>query len=157
MSFSRVLVAVDDSPAALNALVVALDAALEWGSTVRVVTVTEDTDLGRRLGAPESVSELDQRIADSGRHLLEHVRSLAEQRSLVIQSERLSGEPFREILQDARSWEASLIVMGRSDRAGPASPYLGSEVEHVLEFSEVPVLVVPRDPGTAREITELRP
>jgi nucleotide-binding universal stress UspA family protein len=153
MSFSRVLVAVDDSPAALNALVVALDAALEWGSTVRVVTVTEDTDLGRRLGAPESVSE----IADSGRHLLEHVRSLAEQRSLVIQSERLSGEPFREILQDARSWEASLIVMGRSDRAGPASPYLGSEVEHVLEFSEVPVLVVPRDPGTAREITELRP
>jgi nucleotide-binding universal stress UspA family protein len=157
MSFPRVLVAVDDSPAALNALVVALDAASEWGSTVRVVTVTEETDLGRRLGAPDSVSEVDHRMADSGRHLLDHVTRLAEQRHLEIESERLSGEPFRAILHDARSWQAGLIVMGRSDRAGPASPYLGSEVEHVLEFSEIPVLVVPRDPGRHREDPEAQP
>jgi nucleotide-binding universal stress UspA family protein len=144
MSFPRVLVAVDDSPAALNAVEVALDAAVNWGSSVRVVTVTEATDLGRRLGDPESGSGIEIRIADAARSLLDHVDQLARERGLAVQTEHLGGEPFRAILDSARGWQASLIVMGRSDRAGPASPYLGSEVEHVLEFSEIPVLVVPR-------------
>ena len=50
---------------------------------------------------------------------------------------------FEAILDAARQWNADLIVMGRSDERGPGRPYVGSQTEHVLEFTEVPVLVVP--------------
>jgi hypothetical protein len=46
----------------------------------------------------------------------------------------------------ARFWPADLVVMGRSDRHGPSSPYLGGVTEHVLEFANCPVLVVPQTP-----------
>jgi nucleotide-binding universal stress UspA family protein len=36
-----------------------------------------------------------------------------------------------------------LIVMAVSHRTGLRSPYVGSQTEHVLEFTECPVLVVP--------------
>ena len=55
-----------------------------------------------------------------------------------------AGDPFRMILDEADRWDADLIVMGRSDRRGPSSPYLGSETAHVLEFTDRPVLVVPQ-------------
>ena len=36
--------------------------------------------------------------------------------------------------------------MAVSDRRGLRSAYVGSETEHVLEFAECPVLVVPSEP-----------
>ena len=46
---------------------------------------------------------------------------------------------------EAQAWAADLTVMARSQRRHRAGdPYVGSETAHVLEFTEQPVLVVPR-------------
>jgi nucleotide-binding universal stress UspA family protein len=43
----------------------------------------------------------------------------------------------------ADEWDADLIVVGRSDLRRPGQPYVASQTEHVLEFTRLPVVVVP--------------
>jgi nucleotide-binding universal stress UspA family protein len=52
------------------------------------------------------------------------------------------GVPHEVILEEASSWGADLIVMGKLGRRGIAHILLGSVAERVIEFSEIPVLIV---------------
>ncbi len=142
MNYARILVAVDDSPAGLEAARTAIGLAAEWGSTVKAVTVLQDHTLSGAIDG--EVTDTEQRIAAGGRSVLAWVADLASQRGVSCETLVCEGEPFRRVLEHADRWRAELVVMGRSDRRGPSSPYLGSETAHVLEFSEIPVLVVPR-------------
>jgi nucleotide-binding universal stress UspA family protein len=145
VTIQRVLVAVDDSPAALRAALVALDLAAGWHASVLLVNVSADHVLGRLLDTTTPANGVTDRVEESGRAILRHVTEIAEPLGVAVDAVQLAGEPFREILEQAQSWKAELIVMGLSDRRGPSSPYVGSVAAHVLEFSECPVLVVPRD------------
>ena len=123
------LIAVDDSVGSLEAARVGAQLAAHWGAVVRVIHAIPD-------GA----------IAESAQGLLDHV--VGEVRASGIPGERVDavlrkGEPFRCILDEVRVWNAGLIVMAISDRRGLRSDYIGSATEHVLEFTECPVLVVP--------------
>ena len=144
MTIRRVLVAVDDSPAALRAAQVALDLATDWHARLRLVTVAADHTLGALLDTAVPDGGAAERVEEAGRALLRHLTDTARSRGLEVDAVPLAGEPFRQILDQAQSWQADLIVMGRSDRRGPSSPYLGSVTAHVLEFADCPVLVVPR-------------
>jgi len=53
------------------------------------------------------------------------------------------GNVAAEILDEALSCEADLILMARVGRPGHVLQHLGSTTQHVLEFATVPVLVVP--------------
>ena len=147
MTYRRILVAVDDSPAALGAARIAIELANGWHSHVRLVTVAADHMLGALLDAAVPDGGASERLERAGQALLRHLAAGAERAD--VETVQLAGEPFRAILDEAQSWHADLIVMGRSDRLGPSSPYLGSVTAHVLEFADCPVLVVPRppDPG----------
>jgi nucleotide-binding universal stress UspA family protein len=138
MTFRRVLVAVDDSPAALRAARAALDLATGWHAQLHLVTVTTDHVLGALLDGAAT-----ERSEEASSALLRHLTEAAGEQGLDVDAVALTGEPFHQILDQARSWQADLIVMGRSDRRGPSSPYLGSVTAHVLEFADCPVLVVP--------------
>jgi nucleotide-binding universal stress UspA family protein len=120
----RILVAVDDSPPALSAAKLAIDLAKTGGAALHFVTVSEP---GHR---PATV--------------LRHVAHLAEQAGLVPRSTTADGgHPFDVLLGVAEEWRADLIVMGRSNKRRPGVPYIGSQTEHLLEFTSIPVLVVP--------------
>ena len=141
MNYQRILVAVDDSPAGLNAARAAVDLAVVHAATVRAITVVRDHALAGALGGTPASTE--QRLAAGGRSVLAWVATLADAAHVTLEPVERDGEPFRRILDEADNWEADLVVMGRSDRRGPSSPYLGSETAHVLEFTDRPVLVVP--------------
>jgi nucleotide-binding universal stress UspA family protein len=144
MTVHRVLVAVDDSPGALRAAHLAIDLAADWHARLRIVSVATDHQLGALLDSTVPDGSASERIASGGGALLRHLAEAARERGLEADTVLLEGEPFREILDEANAWPADVIVMGRSDRRGPTSPYLGSVTAHVLEFAECPVLVVPR-------------
>ena len=55
----------------------------------------------------------------------------------------ISGQPARSILDQAAAWNADVIVLGRSGVRHVGQPFVGSHLLHVLEFAEVPVVVVP--------------
>ena len=136
MSWQRILVAVDDSPAGLRAARLAIELAAERGARLRAVTVLRPGGTGLPNG------EAERRSAAAA--LARFVEEQGSRGAVEIEVAELEGDPFRCILEQARRWEADVVVMGRSDRRGPSSPYLGSVTEHVLEFADCPVLVVPQ-------------
>jgi len=46
------------------------------------------------------------------------------------------------LLAEAQSWSADLVVLDRAARHRPGGSYVGDVASHVLEFAEIPVLVV---------------
>jgi nucleotide-binding universal stress UspA family protein len=145
---TRILLAVDDSPAGLSAARTAMDLAAVCGADVRAVTVLLDGALESALAeirpGRESVSALHARRGGGQTALLRHVVDLGRAVGLVPETAALLGEPAPAILDEVRTYAPDVIVIGRSDRRSPGQPYVGSEVRHVLEFAEVPVLVVPQ-------------
>lgn len=142
--FARILVAVDDSPAGLAAAQVGVDLAARTTAVVRFVHVIGDGELVRaleRLGRDGQLAATRRDAADS---LLRHVAGAAARAGVRAETASLVGEPAELLLGDAQTWGADLVVMGRADVRGAGLPYVGSVTRHVLEFSEVPVLVVPR-------------
>ena len=135
MIFQRVLAAFDGSAAADKAASLAIRMAQEGQGRLRIVsvmeTISEEADLRarRRLGAENAIAKV---VASARQAGLDPQAALIE-----------AGVPFEVILQQAAAWSADLIVMGRTGRTGPGKSLLGSEAERVLEFAEVPVLIVP--------------
>lgn len=145
----RILLAVDDSPAGLAAARAAMLLARVSGADVRAVTVLLDGLLEAVLsgigGHAESVDALHARRGGGQTALLRHVVELGRRLDVVPETAGLVGEPAACILEEARRYRPDMIVIGRSDRREAGQPYVGSEVRQVLEFAEVPVLVVPAD------------
>ena len=120
----RILVAVDDSAPSLAAARFAIDLCRDRPAALRFAMAKEP---GRDVDA-----------------VLHHVGMLATQVGIEASTTTCNGAaPFDALLAEARRWDADLIVMGRSDMRRPGRRYVGSQTEHVLEFTEIPVLVVP--------------
>jgi len=121
---NRMLVAVDDSAPALAAAALAIEFAVDRPTELRFVTVVEP-------------------VAGDG-VILSHVADLARDAGVAATITTVDGgEPFEALLAAAHEWKADVIVMGRSDIRRPGHPYVGSQTEHLLEFTDIPVLVVP--------------
>ncbi len=144
MTSWHLLVTADDSPESLTAATSAARLARELHAQVRILVVVEDDHAGphpaddaalaresRRREAANLLAYLHRRICDLG---------VPEDQVDVAQA---TGEPFREILDHARTWPADVIVMATSDQRGVRSNYIGSVTQQVIEFAQCPVLVVP--------------
>ena len=147
---TRILVAVDDSPAALEGVRLAVDLARDTGGQLRFVHVMVDGELLRALGKVHQDGPLVERRAREATHLLRHVEAAAEQAGVLAAGVNLEGEPGRVLLDEARDWHADLLVVGRSDVARPGAAYVGEVARQLLEFSDLPVLVVPPHPPPSR-------
>ena len=147
--FSRILVGVDDSPAALGAARVAVDLAALCRAHLRFVHVIGDGELVRalaRLGHDGEMAATRSGAADS---LLRHVHRRGPPRRGPSRHGQSHGEPAALLLGVAREWEADLVVLGRSDLRRAGLGYVGAVTREVLEFSEIAVLVVPTSPAPA--------
>lgn len=139
----RLLVAVDFSPEARNALRVARDLVSRTGGTLTVAHVRPLSNAraaiveerGELLRAPART--LDGAIAG---HYEERLRSVT--RADAGESFRLlRGKPSLELCREARRGY-DMLVMGSRGRGKVASSLLGSTVQEVLARPPVPVLVV---------------
>jgi nucleotide-binding universal stress UspA family protein len=142
----RVLVAVDDSPAALAAARLAVQLARDWKADVRAVTVVFDHEVIDRLGGTLNAEPLQRRRGHAASSLLHYVERIGRAAGVRVETVQSSGPAAEELLKQARAWSADLVVIGRSGRGGVGQPYVGSHTRHVLEFADQPVLVVPQ-PG----------
>ncbi len=143
-TFHRVLVAVDDSPAALAAARAAIDVAVRTGAHLRFLHVTSDGELLRALADRGRDSELTTRRNKAAMALLDHVGAEAERAGIQAETKHLEGDPAAIVLAEVCNWGADLLVIGRSDIRGAGRPYVGTVTRHVLELVDIPVLVVPR-------------
>lgn len=136
------LVAVDDTPAALAGARFAVELARTAGLRVCAVAVIPKPPAAphpplqpQRESAPQP-----QRTAQN---VLRYVETVANREAVPVECVVRTGEPALCVLDQAQVVGARIIVVGRSGRAGPGEPYVGSQTRHVLEFADCPVLVVP--------------
>lgn len=144
----RILVAVDDSPAALAAARLAVELAQAAQASLRAVAVVADHAITEQLrvslGGDAGLAGRRVAAADA---VLRHVTGLAERAAVPVETVQAEGETAAQVLAQSRAWPADLIVIGRPDPAAAGRPYLNSHIRHLLEFAERPVLVVPPAPA----------
>jgi nucleotide-binding universal stress UspA family protein len=142
--YKNILVAVDGSPHADRALADAIDLARATDGVLTVVTVAPDpAALAVSPGFAYAV-DYGQLLQDLQREYgemleKEQAKIPAEVKS---QTRLLSGRPAPAILDELRSGDFDLVVMGSRGRSGLRSLMLGSVSQAVLHQSPVPVLVV---------------
>jgi nucleotide-binding universal stress UspA family protein len=151
---THILLAVNDTPAGLAAARTAIRWARRSDASLRALHVLPDwaplpTPPGRptgATGAPTTGDDAAARRALGSAAVLHHVAELARREGVTVETVAMTGSPARAILGQASSWPADLIVLGRSGVRHVGQPFVGSQVLNVLEFAEVPVLVVPPPP-----------
>ena len=139
----RLLLAIDDSPASLAASRVANELATALHARLRVVHVSANHVLDAALEAATGRPEARLRRTRSENLLLARAAQRAEAAGIVVDTALLAGPVGAAILTAAKAWPADLVVVGRSARARGGEPYIGSQTQHVLEFADQPVLVIP--------------
>ena len=139
----ELLLCVDGSVASTAATNVALRIAADWPARIHALYVVEDSGLAALVDEATDGSGSQQRLVDAGEALLQRVRELAAESGVEVECSVDLGEPFERILAKARSLHPDFVVMGRTGRRGPGRALVGSEVEHVLEFTEWPLIIVP--------------
>ncbi|MGZ4645232.1 MAG: universal stress protein [Blastococcus sp.] len=139
----RLLVAVADSPASLAAARCAVDLAARLGAQLRAVHVVTDGRLAALLGTAGTRPGVRGAREPEVVPVLAHVAELARRTGVPASTVQHEGEVGECVLDEARTWDADLIVVGRTTRRGAGDPFIGVEAQRVLEFSDRPVLVVP--------------
>jgi len=155
--YARILVPIDGSGTAERGLDEAITLAQRLGSTLRILHVVDFRLLGAAgfaYAPPEQLID-DWRIA--GEKLiptaLERARTRGVNAEGTVRCER--GRHVHElILEEARAAGAELIVMGTHGRDGLPRLLQGSDAEHVLRESPIPVLLVR---GTASSVQAADP
>jgi nucleotide-binding universal stress UspA family protein len=148
--YKRILVPVDGSETSNKALAAALELARDGGGRVRLLH--ELDELAYLTGYEYSV-ELLQVARDYAQKLLDDGLATAKAAGVPADSKLLDvpgGRLGELVAEEARAWEADLVVVGTHGRRGVGRMLLGSGAEQVLRLAPVPVLAVRNPPPPER-------
>ncbi len=138
--YKKILVAVDGSPSAENALRQSFRLAEGEKSFIRVVTAVPpfegDLDL---TGVPD----VREALRRPGRAILERAGAVAAEAGAGISADLLEGDPWRAVIDAADCRNCGVIVMGRSGSSGLRRALIGSVTARVIGHSACDVLVFP--------------
>lgn len=146
MAFKRILCAVDFSPESVAAFHEAVDLARSNSAKLFMLHALEIRPVISQWLEPDSLGdatlEMEQRAKESMESLL---NSLPDLDQLSIHTEIDSGRAYVEILENARVWDADLVVLGARGTGTIADIVMGSTAERVMKDAECSVLVVRSD------------
>lgn len=148
--YQRIIVPVDGSETSNHALAAALGLAKEGNGRVRLIHVVEE--MAYLTGYDQFggyAGDLLKVMRETGATIL--AKGLAVAREAGVEADEVLydklGERLPEVVADeAKRWEADLIVVGTHGRRGVGRMLLGSGAEQILRMAPVPVLVI-RSPG----------
>ena len=145
--YERILVATDDSRLSRKAVKAAVELAGRLEAALVAVQVVPRYPMSYFEGAvalrPEEVGRIEKRWMEKGRSVVEAIAAQGQKagidaRGIVAQSDA----PADAILAAARKHKCDLIVMASHGRRGLARVLLGSETQHVLAHTDIPILVL---------------
>jgi nucleotide-binding universal stress UspA family protein len=138
--FTRVLCAVDFSPASLRALALAESLAGEAAANLNVMHVLEPVSVFEPVAAATGNLPVSAELQRAARHRLEELVTPDTRAFADVGETVASGKPYKEILRVAAEQRSDLIVLGMHGRHGMAG--FGSTTTHVVREAECPVLTV---------------
>jgi nucleotide-binding universal stress UspA family protein len=145
--FKHILVATDGSTLSKKAVKAAVSLAASHGAELVALTVVPRYPQSYFEGAmafePEEIARVEKQWADKAQALLDAVRERAQASGVQVKTARISSDLVAEsIIAAARKHGSDLIVMASHGRKGIKRLLLGSETQHVLTHSALPVLVL---------------
>jgi len=150
-TLDRVVVAVDGSDIAVEAVATALRWPFLAATMIRTISVAPTPAIWwpdeLSVGSPERPADDRDAAADV---LLEHDTIAAEAAEMLrdagfdAHSEVRAGSPATTIVAFATEWDADLVIMGSHGRTGVQRLLLGSVARSVLHHASCSVLVVRR-------------
>lgn len=149
----RALLAYDGSAGAEQAASLVMTTHWPSGSAVRVVAVMEPSAAlvpglpltGRLVTSPEVEAQIVDYLDGEVRQLVERLRAAG----LDVDGDVLRGRPATVLVDEARRFEADLVVAGSRGHGSIASLVLGSVSAEMVDQAPCPVLVA-RRPTAAR-------
>jgi len=144
--FKRILVAVDGSGTANQALQEAIKLAKEMQAQLRIVHVIDTVNLNLDTEFPNP-DEFSDAIVRSGEEVLRKAENVASDAGMAVESHLVKidtlGQRIPErIAEDAEAWAADLIVICTHGRRGLNRLFLGSVAEGVVRVATKPVLLI---------------
>ena len=171
--FTPILVPVDFSPYATQALLRAADIAERFGASLIVLHVIA-RDLGQRAvearlqqqgkaatssGGDEFPNEeIETALVDHREQIYQTLQAFLPPRlaKYPVELRVVVGSPFERIIETAVHDQVALIVMGTQGRTGLSRLAVGSVAERVVRLAPCPVLTVKAETPEARSwLTEL--
>ena len=143
--FKRILVAVDGSPTADQALQEAIKLAKEHQAQLRIVHAVDIVNyMSAEFIDPTEISEA---ITKSGQDILRKAETVARQAQIPVETrliviDSLGHRVPEMIAADAQAWSADLIVICTHGRSGLSHLFLGSVAEGVIRVATKPVLLI---------------
>ena len=145
--YKRILIATDGSPLSDKAVESGLGlAALSGASVVALKVVPRYPRSYFEGSAPlnrDEVKQVEQRWSDAALAELAEIKKMGAEQGISVKSVVAKSELIAEsIISAATKNNCDLIVMGWDGRKGIKRVLLGSETQHVLTHSHIPVLVL---------------
>jgi nucleotide-binding universal stress UspA family protein len=140
VSFREILAAIDSSPTAQRALVVAGELAMALNSRLTVISVAPEVS-GAAPQAGVDVEGLREEVEDETQRLLrEAVESLPEE--LPVTTVLKHGHAGERIVEQLEAGGHDLVVMGSRGRGPVVSRLFGSTAAYVHFHASVAMLVI---------------
>lgn len=142
--YKRILCPIDGSPPSTRGMQEAMRLARESGAVLRFIHV-----VSLQLGIPDIsegviLDDMGDVMRKEGAKLLQKAVNAAYALGVSVDSEMLEtygGHVGEAIIAAAEKWQADLIIMGTHGYHGLNHLFMGSEAEHIVRYSPVPVLL----------------
>lgn len=150
--FHSILVPLDGSPLAEQALPHAIELARQKGAKLRLVLVHEPPPAPLDALAANMFVAVD-RVNQRGEqgYLRSVQRRLREEGIRLVAATTLTGHPGPALAEFARETGADVVVMATHGRSGIRRAWLGSVADYLIRHLELPILLVraPEPPATS--------
>jgi nucleotide-binding universal stress UspA family protein len=137
--FTKILVAIDGSPASEKALAAAVDLAANYRAELTALGVVEVPEV---VGMIDEVDEIRQGTEAYLRQISEAAVNYARSRGVELRSVLVRGHAAEAIVRYAESEGVKLIVVGEHGHSRIARFLLGSTSDRVSEHSPCSVMIV---------------
>jgi len=144
--YNRILVAVDGSETSSLALREAIGLAKDQHASLRIIYIVDLTLIYTDLGAPFAV-EYQRALQAAGEKVITACSAVARGSGIEFEATALPintiGQHISDTIEDeAKRWQADLIVIGTHGRRGIRRFLLGSVAEGVARVASKPVLLI---------------
>lgn len=144
--YKRILVAVDGSGSSDRAFLEATKLAQDQHATLRIVYAVNEVNFNAGAEFPP-LEDITNALVKAGEDILGKAKKQAlaagvETETHLIEIGRVGLAIAPAIVEDAKSWEADLLVAGTMGRSGLAHLLMGSVAEGIVRICPLPVLLL---------------
>jgi nucleotide-binding universal stress UspA family protein len=143
--YKRILITLDGSIMAEQALSTALVLAEQFDSELILLRVVMPLPISYRAGAAsaEAIEAAEKDAVLEAADYLDGVATGIRKKGFGVQVATRLGNPSKAIIEFLDQNQIDLLVMSTRGQTGPARWLLGSVTDHVVRASSIPVVVVP--------------